>query len=70
MHPLLTLWLLVFGSTVVLSGVFFLAENYSHILGNFYFLVGAFFGSYFLYIMIGWLIHRKKKNSPSRGNTD
>ncbi|MFQ5780524.1 MAG: hypothetical protein ACE5J1_02565 [Nitrospiria bacterium] len=64
MHPLLTLWLMVFASTVVLAGVFYLAENYSHIIGNFYFLAGAFFGSYVLYLVIGWLIHRKKKPTP------
>jgi len=66
MHPLLALWLIVFGSTVILSGVFYLAENYSHIFGNFYFITGVSFGSYFLYLLISWLVHRKKKKtSPS-----
>ncbi len=63
MNPLLTLWLLVLGSTILLSGVFYLAENYSHIIGNFYFLAGAFFGSYILYVLINWVIKRNRKNS-------
>jgi uncharacterized membrane-anchored protein len=65
MNPLLTLWLLVLGSTILLSGVFYLAENYSHIIGNFYFLAGAFFGSYILYIVINWLIRKSRKKSTS-----
>lgn len=65
MNPLLTLWLLVLGSTILLSGVFYLAENYSHIIGNFYFLTGAFFGSYILYFLINWIIKRNRKNPTS-----
>ncbi|MCG3115684.1 MAG: hypothetical protein LLH30_08410 [Candidatus Manganitrophus sp. SA1] len=61
MNPLLTLWLLVLSSTIILSGIFFLAENYSHIIGNFYFLTGAFFGSYALYILVQWLVRRNRK---------
>lgn len=38
-----------------------MAENYSHILGNFYFLIGAFFGSYGLYILVQWLVRRNRK---------
>jgi len=62
MNPLLTLWLFVLGSTILLSGVFYLAENYSHIIGNFYFLTGAFLGSYLLYTIINWIIKRNRKN--------
>jgi hypothetical protein len=62
MNPLLTLWLFVLGSTILLSGVFYMAENYSHIIGNFYFLAGAFFGSYLLYTLINWLIKKNRKN--------
>ena len=61
MNPLLSLWLLVLSITVILSGVFYLAENYSHIIGNFYFLTGAFFGSYGLYVLVNWLIKRNRK---------
>jgi len=61
MKPLITLWLLVLGSTVALSGFFYLAENYAHIIGNFYFLTGAFFGAYFLYVVISRLMNRNRK---------
>lgn len=63
MNPLLTLWLLVLGISVILSGVFYLAENYSHIIGNFYFLIGAFFGSYFIYLGINWWVKSRKKTA-------
>lgn len=61
MNPLLTLWLLVLSVTILLSVIFYMAENYSHIIGNFYFLIGAFFGSYFLYILVTWLIQKNRK---------
>lgn len=61
MNPLLTLWLFVLSSTIILSGIFYLAENYAHIVGNFYFLTGAFFGSYGLYVFVTWLMKRNKK---------
>ncbi|MBI3802833.1 MAG: hypothetical protein HY282_03635 [Nitrospirae bacterium] len=61
MNPLLILWLLVLSITLILSVIFYMAENYSHIIGNFYFLIGAFFGSYFLYMFVNWLIKKKRK---------
>lgn len=63
MNPLISLWLLVLGSTIALSGFFYLAENYSHIIGNFYFITGAGFGSYFIYILISRLINRSRKKN-------
>ncbi|MFY9270214.1 MAG: hypothetical protein WAO55_10770 [Candidatus Manganitrophaceae bacterium] len=61
MNPLAVLWILVFSSTIILSTVFYLAEHYSHIVGNAYFLIGAFFGSYGLYILVTWMVKRKQK---------
>lgn len=61
MNPLITLWLFVLGLTVVLSGFFYLAENYAHIIGNFYFLIGAFVGSYIIYIFVNKMMHRNRK---------
>ncbi|MFQ5598743.1 MAG: hypothetical protein ACE5GK_11925 [Nitrospiria bacterium] len=61
MNPLVTLWLIVLGSTIVLSGFFYLAENYAHIIGNFYFILGAFIGSYILYIVVNMYLHRNRK---------
>ncbi|HLG21921.1 MAG TPA: hypothetical protein VI382_03840 [Candidatus Manganitrophaceae bacterium] len=68
MNPLLSLWLLVFSSALILSGIFYLAENYSHIIGNFYFLAGAFFGSYGLYLFISWVMRRNRKGRPPQGD--
>lgn len=66
MHPLLTLWLLVLVSAVLLSGVFYMAENYSHIIGNFYVLIGVFFALYALYFFISWLADRHRKKSADK----
>jgi len=63
MHPLLTLWLIVLGSTVLLSGFFYLAENYSHIIGNFYFLTGAFLFSYIVYLVLLKIQNRNKRKT-------
>lgn len=61
MKPLITLWFFVLGSTVILSGFFYLAENYSHIIGNFYFLAGTGLGVYLIMIFMKWLSHKNKK---------
>lgn len=61
MNPLLGLWLLVLSLSIILSIVFWLAENHSDIFGNFYVLTGAFFGLYGLYILINWLVKRNRK---------
>ncbi len=61
MNPLISLWLLVLGSTLALSGFFYLAENYAHIIGNFYFLIGAVFGSYIIFILVKRLLNRNTK---------
>lgn len=63
MHPLLSLWLVVLGSTVVLSGFFYMAENYAHIIGNFYFLFGTGLGIYLLILFMKWMSHKNKKSS-------
>ena len=63
MNPLITLWLIVLGSTVLLSGFFYMAENYSHIIGNGYFLIGAVFGSYILYMVLSRVLHKNKKKN-------
>jgi len=63
MNPLISLWLLVFACSVILSGFFYLAENYSHIIGNFYFITGTVVGGYLLFSLISWMIRRKKKNT-------
>lgn len=60
MNPLISLWLLVFACSVVLSGFFYLAENYSHIIGNFYVITGTLLGSYLLYALISRMIRRSK----------
>lgn len=67
MNPLFTLWLLVLGSAVALSIVFYLAENYPHIVGNFYVLLGLFIGGYLLWSLVGWIARRGdgKSSSPS-----
>ncbi len=62
MNPLISLWLLVFACSVILSGFFYLAENYSHIIGNFYFITGTLFGGYLLFSLVSWMIRRNKKN--------
>ena len=61
MNPLLTLWLMILSLSIILSGVFWLAENHSDIFGNFYFLTGTFFGGYGLYFLITWLRKRNRK---------
>lgn len=63
MNPLITLWLIVLGSTVVLSGFFYLAENYSHIIGNFYFIAGTGLGIYLIVILGKWLSYKNKKKA-------
>jgi len=65
MNPLLTLWLLVLGSAVALSVIFYLAENYAHIVGNFYVLLGLLLGGYLLYGLIGWIMRRGDDKSSS-----
>ncbi len=63
MNPLLTLWLLVVASAIVLAGIFYLAENYSHIVGNFYVLLGFFIGAYILYALLSWIFRRRSKKT-------
>jgi len=58
MNPLFTLWFLVLGSAVALSVIFYLAENYTHIIGNFYVLLGVLLGGYLLYGLVGWIMRR------------
>jgi hypothetical protein len=65
MNPLMVLWLLVFGSAVILSAVFFLAENYAHIFGNFWVLLGILLGGYALVASIGWMVERIRKRPVS-----
>jgi len=65
MNPLLNLWLLVLGSAVALSVIFYLAENYAHIIGNFYVLLGLLIGGYLLYGLVGWITRRGGGKSPS-----
>ncbi len=67
MNPLLTLWLLVAGSAVILAVVFYLAENYSHIIGNFWVLLGIFIGIYALSALFTWVSKKfSKKDDASR----
>ena len=61
MKPLITLWFFVLGSTILLSGFFYLAENYAHVIGNFYFLSGVALGLYFIMIFMKWMAHKNKK---------
>ncbi len=61
MNPLLTLWLLVLGMSVLLGGVFYLADHHLETVGNLWFLLSVFFGSYGLYILINWIIQRRKR---------
>ncbi len=69
MNPLLVLWLLVFGSAVVLSAVFFLAENYTHIFGNFWVLLGILLGGYGVAALIGWMLKRLRPPPPTSEST-
>ncbi len=61
MRPLINLWLMVLATSVILSGFFFLAENYSHIIGNFYFMSGTALGVYLIMIFSKWMSHKNKK---------
>jgi len=65
MHPLLTLWLLVLVSALLLSGVFYLAEHYAHIAGNFYVLIGLLIGGYVLYSLVCWVTRRYRERPSS-----
>ncbi len=65
MRPLINLWLMVLASTIVLSGVFYLAENYAHIIGNFYFLMGVGLGVYAILIFSKWLSHKNRKKTAN-----
>jgi len=64
--PLITLWFFVLGSTVVLSGFFYLAENYPHIIGNFYFLAGTALGVYLITLFMKWWSYKNKKKTLSK----
>jgi len=63
-NPLLRLWLLVLASVILLSGIFYMAENYAYIIGNFYVLLGIFFTIYFLYFFVHFLLDKKRGRSP------
>ncbi len=65
MNPLLTLWLLVLGSAVALSGIFYLAENYAHIFGNFWVLLGILLSGYLISGLVDWIRRRGQGKSPS-----
>lgn len=64
MNPLMTLWLIVFGATVILSGFFYLAENYAHIIGNFYVILGVLVGGYALFSIVRRIL-KKNREKPS-----
>ncbi|NOY85363.1 hypothetical protein MNBD_NITROSPIRAE01-1268 [hydrothermal vent metagenome] len=66
MKPLITLWFFVLGSTVLLSGFFYLAENYPHIIGNFYFLAGIALGAYLIMVFMKWWSYKNKKKNLSK----
>ena len=55
MNPLFTLWLFVALSMLGVTVVFWLAENYSQYLGNFYVLVGVFVGILVLSRLVSWI---------------
>ena len=63
MNPLLTLWFLVAATAVVLAVVFYLAENYPYIIGNFYVLLGILIGAYCLYGLILRFSRKKDKKN-------
>jgi len=63
MNPLLSLWLFVVVICTVLGGVFYLADNYPHIIGNFYFLLSVFLISYGIYLFINWRKAKKAINT-------
>jgi hypothetical protein len=65
MNPLLVLWFLVFGSAVILSVIFYLAENHADIFGNFWVLLGILIGGYVLFSLTGWMIKRLRKPPPT-----
>ncbi len=43
-----------------------MAENYSHVIGNFYVLLAVFFGLYVLYGVITWWVQRNKENQDDK----
>ncbi len=65
MNPLLKLWILVLTVSVLLAGVFYMADHYPHIIGNFYFLLSVLIFFYCLYLFTNWITQRKKKNVTS-----
>jgi len=64
MNPLFKLWILVLCSAVALSVIFYLAENYAHIIGNFYVLLGLLLGGYLLYGLFDWVTVRRGQGNP------
>jgi xanthine/uracil permease len=54
MNPLFSLWLFVALSMLGVTVIFWLAENYSQYLGNFYVLIGLVFGILIISRLISW----------------
>ena len=61
MNPLLTLWILVLSVSILLGGVFYLADHYAHIIGNFWVLLSVCLTAYCLYYLIRWIRQKKKR---------
>lgn len=61
MHPLLILWILVLAVSTLLGGVFYLADHYAHIIGNFYVLLSIILCGYGIYSFFSWMNKRKNQ---------
>lgn len=66
MHPLLLLWILVLAVSVLLGAVFYLADHYAHIIGNFYVLLSIAFIGYGLYHFFDWISKRKSQKKEGK----
>ncbi len=65
MHPLFKLWLLIAGSVVLLSGVFYLAENHAQFFGNFYVLMGIWIAGYWVFALARRIIRLSRKRGSA-----
>lgn len=63
MNPLLSLWLFVLLTMAGITMILWLAEHYSHLLGNFYVLVGLLFVIVLLSRLIVWVRNRIHRSS-------
>lgn len=61
MHPLFKLWIMVLLLSVLLGVVFYMADHYAHIIGDFWVLFSICMTCYCLYYLTDWIRKRKNK---------